>query len=109
MFRKRKQTGNSRDGTQEESKEPQFHPTALEVLIDQLVAKHHDVGRPTDEAATERDQELLVEHSTLVGGGHLKWGDCRRFEELKKLMQQNLSARARRVSQNQPPWKHHSG
>ena len=87
IFRKRKQAGNAREGAPQESKEPQFHPRALEVLIDQLVAKHHGVGSPTYEATTEREQELLAEYRTLVEAKHLKWGDCRSFEELKKLMQ----------------------
>ena len=89
IFRKRKRTGNSRDGTQEESKEPQFHPRALEVLIDQLVAKHHGVGSPTYEATTEREQELLAEYRTLVEAKHLKWGDCRSFDELRQMMRKN--------------------
>jgi hypothetical protein len=89
IFRKRKQTGNSRDGAREESKEPQFHPRALEVLIDQLVAKHHGVGSPTYEATTEREQELLAEYRTLVEAKHLKWGDCRSFDELKYIIWKN--------------------
>ena len=45
------------------------------------------MGSPTYEATTEREQELLAEYRRLLEATHLNWGDCRSFEELKKLMQ----------------------
>ena len=87
VLKKRKQAGNSRDGTQEEAQEPQFHPKALEVLIDQLAALMYPGkgARIAYEARSERELELLKPYKDVIDGqSWFDWGEFPSFEYLRE-------------------------
>jgi hypothetical protein len=91
VLRRRKCVGNSRRRHSRETQEPQFHPKALEVLIDQIAAFRYPGkgARIAYEALEEKERKLLKKYHKQMEEKIFEWGSIHSFAALKALLQKH--------------------
>ena len=91
VLRRRKCVGNSRGEARQETQEPQFHPKALEVLIDQIAAFRYPGkgARIAYEALEEKERKLLKKYHKQMEEKIFEWGSIHSFAALRENLRRN--------------------